>query len=113
MYRTAIGSSILIMLIGAAATPLLAAGEGVPVYPGTVNKTPSVPAGGPVSQLETADSVATVDAWYGERLPTSCVHQRAQGGAKYACPDKNIMIGAHDGKTLITYIASMGGMFGH
>ncbi|MFT3792563.1 MAG: hypothetical protein QM741_16200 [Rudaea sp.] len=112
MNRTPILSSILVLLIGSAATPLLAAGESVPVYPGAANKTPGVPAGGPLSQLETADPVARVDAWYGERLPKNCAHQTAQGSAKYACPDKNIMITPHDGKTLITYIASMGGMFG-
>jgi len=80
--------------------------------PGATNKTPDVPAGGPLSRLETSDPVSKVDAWYGNRLPKECTHETAHDGAKYACPGKNIMITPDDGKTLITYIASMGGMFG-
>lgn len=112
MNRTPDRSSIFILLIGAFATPLLAASESAPIYPGTANKTPGVPPGGPLSQLETTDPLSKVDAWYGEHLPKNCTHQTAQGGAKYACPERNIMITVHDGKTLITYISSMGGIFG-
>lgn len=96
-----------------ASPPVTAADSSMPVYPGAVNKTPDVPAGGPLSQIETSDPMIKVDAWYGSRLPKTCAHETAQGGAKYACPGTNIMITPHDGKTLITYIASTGGLFGH
>jgi len=94
-----------------AAPPASAASNGIPSYPNAVNKNPDLPPGSPLFQVETADAAATVDAWYGARLPKICTHQTAQGGAKYACPNVNIMITPHDGKTLITQMAT-GGLFG-
>lgn len=113
MVHTALGTSIAIALICIVVTlPAAAAGNGVPSYPNAVNRNPDLPPGSPLFQLETADASAIVDAWYGAHLPKSCTHQTAQGGAKYACPNVNIMITPHDGKTLITHLAS-GGLFGH
>lgn len=102
--------TVLLCLQG---TQFAAAESGAPVYPGAANKTPDVQPGGPLSQLETSDSVSKVDAWYGNHLPKACSHETAKGGVKYTCPGSNIMITPHDGKTLITYIASLGGLFGH
>ncbi|MBS0515075.1 MAG: hypothetical protein JSS16_06360 [Proteobacteria bacterium] len=93
--------------------PPASAAVAVPSYPNAVNKNPELPRGSPMFQLETADAASAVDAWYGAHLPKSCTHQTAQGGAKYACPNASIMITPHDGKTLITHMSPMGGMFGH
>jgi len=113
MTRTAKHFSIAVALICAVAVfPAAAAGNGVPSYPNAVNKNADMPPGSPLFQLETADAAATVDAWYGAHLPKSCTHQTAQGGAKYACGNVNIMITPDHGKTLITHMSSMGGLLG-
>lgn len=72
-----------------------------------------LPVGLPMFQLETADSPAEVDAWYGAHLPRNCRHESSQGGATYACGEVNIMTTTDHGKTLITHMSSMGGMLGH
>ncbi|MBS0589983.1 MAG: hypothetical protein JSR65_05030 [Proteobacteria bacterium] len=113
MNRTSKRFSIVsAVIVAIAALPAAAANNGVPIYPNAVNKNAELPVGSPMFQLETADAAATVDAWYGAHLPKSCAHQTAQGGAKYACGNVNIMITPNHGKTLITHMAS-GGMFGH
>ncbi|MBS0212671.1 MAG: hypothetical protein JSR26_05735 [Proteobacteria bacterium] len=94
------------------ALPVAAAAGTLPVYPDAVNKTPDMPAGGALSQLETADSVDKVDAWFASRLPKSCAHMAAQGGAKYTCGNRVIVISPNKGKTLISYLTMMGGLPG-
>lgn len=104
----------IVLIFAVAVFPTAAAGNGVPSYPNAVNKNAELPVGSPMFQLETNDSAATVDAWYGAHLPKSCTHQTAQGGAaKYACGNVNIMITPNHGKTLITHMSPMGGLFGH
>jgi len=114
MTRIHLRISILVALVCAvAALPAFAAGNGVPSYPNGVNKLAGMPPSSGMVQLETADAVSKVDAWYGAHLPKNCTHETAQGGAKYACPNVSIMIGPNQGKTLITHIPAMGGMSGH
>jgi hypothetical protein len=60
--------------------------------------------------LLTADSVATVDGWYGAHVAKACTRQIANGGVKFACPDGSIMVYAHDGRTQVALIPPFPGM---
>ncbi len=62
--------------------------------------------------LLTADSVATVDGWYGAHVSKACTRQTANGGVKFACPDGSIMVYAHDGQTQVALIPPIAGMPG-
>jgi hypothetical protein len=62
--------------------------------------------------LLTADSVATVDAWYAAHVSKACTRQTANGGVKFACPDGSIMVYAHDGQTQVALIPPIAGMPG-
>jgi hypothetical protein len=58
--------------------------------------------------LLTADSVATVDAWYASHVPKSCSRQDAAQGTKFACPGGSIMVYAHAGQTQIALVPPLG-----
>lgn len=47
--------------------------------------------------IETADSVATVDAWYKTHLPSNCKRNAKAQGVQYACPRGSIQIYDHGG----------------
>jgi hypothetical protein len=69
--------------------------------------TPSAIAQGIPLVILTADSVHTVDGWYGAHVAKTCSRQEASGGIKYACPGGSVMIYAHGGQTQIALVPPM------
>jgi hypothetical protein len=82
----------------------------MPMYPGgrNLNDMPpaAVAAGVPMVQ-ETADPVATVDAWYVSKVGTACQRTAQSGGIKFQCATGSIMIYSKSGKTQIALVPSM------
>jgi hypothetical protein len=88
----------------------------LPMYPHAnldpkeASLTPDAIAHGVPLVLLTADSVGTVDSWYGDTLRKRCSRNEASGGIKYACEGGSIMIYAHAGQTQIALIPPMPGL---
>lgn len=82
----------------------------MPLYPGAhnLNDMPAnaIAAGVPMVE-ETADPVATVDAWYASTTGNACRRTAQQGAIKFQCASGSIMIYAKNGKTQIAFVPAM------
>ena len=82
----------------------------MPMYPGAhnLNEMPAtaIAAGVPMVE-ETADPVATVDAWYVSNIGNTCQRTAQQGAIKFQCASGSIMIYAKNGKTQIAFVPAM------